>query len=265
VKNIYAKNLIRAPQYPHSSHEIIRRLSAAIELTENPGEIVHEKKVAQLIGVPKSTYNEWGHHDQTEQIRRFLSGLERLSDESRMNLLRSLCRHCPRLEDPRISHDKQAVAALKSLIQRTPGISLITGSKSARNYLLGAIGNSFAARYPIKGFDSNPPLVHVPVPGVFYPSKKVSAEILSSLFEKAWVDINGTENSLILLNGIWDQIPTPRRDVLKLAAKNHIFVADDFPSVSTAIPRNSRFNVIRIDSIRGESGAPKFRIRVTIR
>lgn len=264
MKNIHSENLVRAPRYPHSSLEIIRRLLAAIKLAENPSGTLHEVRVAKLIGIPKSTFNDWGHRYQTEQIRRFLSGVERLPEAGRTNLLRSLCRHCPRLEDPRISHDKQAVSLVKSLILRGPGVSLIKGPNWARHYLLGAIGNSFAAYLPIAGFDAFPPVDLVPVPGVSYPARKVAAESLSSLFEEAWPDIEGAKDSLILLNRIWERIVTRHRDVLKLAAKNHLVVAGDFPSVPATIRGAGSVNVIHVESIRGDSTA-KLRIRIGIR
>lgn len=265
MKFIRSPELICAPFYPRSGQEIIRRLKAAIEATENPnGPGLDQKQVAELIGIPRSTLNEWLHDDQVEPIKRFLAGLERLSDEDRIKFIRSFCRHCPRLEDPRISHDMQAVAVIESLFERGNGITLITGpSDSARTYLATAIGNAFTTRFSkfIVGFDLHPPVHFVPVPGVSYPAADVPPEKLPSLFLRLWCQIAGSKGLMILLNGMWNRISTHQSKVLNLSRNNHILIADDL-SAAEGLRKTRRVNVIRIDSTLGKNAPPRFRIHI---
>ena len=265
MKSIHSQEIICAPFYPYSGQDIVRRLKAAIDTTENPGGPgLEQKQVADLIGIPRSTLNDWLHDDQVEPIKRFLSGLERLSEENRIKFLRSFCRHCPRLEDPQISHDQQAVAVIEDLIQRGPGITVITGpSDSARTYLLTAIGNSFAARFSTTGFDVHRPMHFAPVPGVYYPATDVLAGTLPSLLATVWPKMAGSKGSMILLNGIWNRIPNHHHRIFKLATKNHVLIADDFTG-GQSIRKNRRQNVIRVESIRRRNAPPQFRIHVEV-
>lgn len=229
--------------------DVIQALKRAVETAEcPPGSNLLQRRFAELIGIPKSTANDWFHGQLAEPIKRFLCGLERLTDCERSDLFHEFLRPCPRLEGLAIANNPSALFALRALLEQKTGISFITGSDAARTYLVTAMGNSVAWRARVSGLDIHRPDRFVPVPGVFYVMDPCTSAQLRCLFRKIWSNLVDSGASVLILNGIWTILPEVRSKVARLAAKRHVLVSDppglDLHRTDWRIP----LNVISIGS-----------------
>jgi transcriptional regulator with XRE-family HTH domain len=109
---------------------VVRKLKQSLDQTEcPPGTCLTQKQFGELLGIPKSTINDWYHGNLAPQIRYFLCALERLPEVARTALLRELCRECPRLDHPRLSQDPETIALLKTVLAQPVGLTLIRGDR----------------------------------------------------------------------------------------------------------------------------------------
>lgn len=144
---------------------MVKALKIALESVECPsGEKLFQKRFGELIGAPKSTINDWSHGKLVDPIKRFLCGLERLTEMERSKLLHRICRRCPRLHDRAIAQDPGAVRAITALLNQPSGLTFVAGPEAARTYLVTAMGNSVAWRARACGLDMNRLDDLVPVP-----------------------------------------------------------------------------------------------------
>ena len=126
-------NFLRPPAYPKSNSEFVRRLKQLIDIAECPdGLVLQPKQLGNLLGMPKSTLNDWHHGDLPLQLRFFICALERLSESSRAEFLRRVCRECPRLDDPWIVKDERVLNSLQELLKQPTGLTLVHGSDAVR-------------------------------------------------------------------------------------------------------------------------------------
>lgn len=222
--------------FPRAGSELIRELKKALDRAESPsGGCLTQKRFAELIGLPKSTLNDWYHSPMSGQIRGFLSGLERLSQSERTNLLRQFCRNCFRLNDPRLAHDPQSVNALVNIVQKRSGLTFISSrSDSARTFLITAMGNSAGLAVRACGLDTHKPDTFVPVHGVLYLCSPCSSAELGAILRYVWASTVDSEAQLLLFNGIWSTGREAQAKTVELAKDHNVLVADDFGDV---IPR----------------------------
>jgi hypothetical protein len=182
VKNQCAESpaiLLRAPAHPMSGSEMIQHLKESLDSVECPsGEELMQKRFGEPIGAPKSTIHDWSHGRLVKPIKRFLCGLERLTEIDRSNFLRRICQPCPRLLDAAIAHDPSAVRALSALLTQPSGLTFVVGPEAARTYVVTATGHSVAWQDRACGLDVHRPDQFVPVPGVFYLASPCSSDQL---------------------------------------------------------------------------------------
>lgn len=250
--------------FPKPGSELIRELKKALDLVESPsGGCLTQKRFAELIGVPKSTINDWYHSPLPNQIKGFLSGLERLSESERTNLLRQFCRDCFRLSDHRLAHDPQSLNALINLVRKRSGLTFISSrSDSARTFLITAMGNSAGLEIRACGLDCHKPETFVPVNGVLYLNKPCSPAELGVVLHDVWPLIVDSDAQLILFNGIWSTGPEAQAKTVEMAKDHNVLVADNF---GDAIPRLRDWpgvdsSLIYVDWAEREGG----RLRVSI-
>ena len=165
-------------------------------------------------------------------MTRFLCGLERLSEPRRVELLRSLCRDCPRLEHPRLAHDQTSVAALRAALGQPAGLTFITGpTDELRTFVVTAAGNSATALAPSRqvcGLDVHRPDGWVPVPGVVYFRNPHDPAAVRRLIPACWADLEKSPANLVLLNGVWSVAPEIRQRILSAGKTRHVVIADRF-------------------------------------
>jgi hypothetical protein len=256
--------LALGPLFLKSGNELVRELKGALDRAEFPsGGCLTQKRFAELIGLPKSTINDWYHSPLVGQIKGFLGGLERLSELERTNLLRQFCRDCFRLNDPRLAHDPQSVSTLIHLVQQPSGLAFISSrSDSARTFLISAMGNSAGLEVRACGLDMHKPDTFVPVNGVLYLCKPCSPAEIGPILRDVWPTIADSEAQLLLFNGIWSAGPDFRVKAGEMAKDRNVLIADNFDD---AIPRlrdwrGVNASLISVDWEEREGG----RLRVSI-
>lgn len=233
IRPVFASHsgLLPPPAYPKAANEVIRLLKKAIDGVERPtGHKLELREFGQLIGVPRSTIHDWYHGELPKPMKYFLCVMERLPELHRLNVLRELCRDCPRLDHPRLAHDQQAVSALKSLIPQTNGLTFVVGpNEDLRTFVITAIGNSavrFLSVRDVTGLDVHRPVLFVPVPSVLYLRGPQDSSQTKGLIEELWPAIEGSSAKLVLLNRVWALAPGLRHRIQTLARRKHVVVAD---------------------------------------
>lgn len=239
---------LQAPAHPLSGVEMVKALKSSLEAVECPsGEELFQNRFGELIGAPKSTINDWSHGKLVEPIKRFLCGLERLTETERTKFLGRLCRPCPRLHDPQIAHDPGAVQALSALLNQTSALTFIVGSEAARTYLVTAMGNSVAWHARARGLDVHRPDRFVPVPGVSYLMEPCALPQLRTTFRRLWPSLVDSKSPITILNGVWELLPEVRLRVAKAAAKRHVLIADEPGLDLQRMHWRVRVNVVSIE------------------
>ena len=234
--NLRSGAFVVPPAYPKLATEVIRQLKKGMDQAEYPpGHKLTLKRFGLLIGAPRSTIHDWYYGNLPAPINYFLCAMERLPEIQRTGLLRQLCRDCPRLLHPRLSHDAHAVNALRGLLAQPAGLTFVVGATDAtRTFLITAFGNSAGQFIPIRtvcGLDLHQPDSFVPVSGVRYwrnpPGDTGNAQ---PLVRELWKDILNSTADLLLFNGLWSLMPELRSDIIELARHRLVIVADKLDS-----------------------------------
>lgn len=215
------------------TYEVIRTLKKAMDAAERPlGCELRQKELGRLIGAPKSTIHDWYHGNLASPIEHFLCAMERLSEAQRMELLRNLCRDCPRLAHPRLAHDPQVMNSLRGLLMQPLGLFVVTGpTDTLRLFVITAIGNSAPLVVPCKtigGLDVHRPDSFVPVPGVLYFRNPNDSPQIKQLILAQWKDMENSSADIFLFNGVWALVPELRGRIVELAKRRSVFLADEF-------------------------------------
>jgi hypothetical protein len=224
---------LEPPAYPKTANEVIRRLKQVMDEADRPpGQALTQKEFGRLIGAPRSTIHDWYHGKLAAPIEHFLCAMERLSEIQRTELLRQLCRDCPRLQHPRLAHDPQAVNSLSGLLMRPLGLFVITGPTDAlRTFLITALGNSaplMVTAKTISGMDMHRPDSFVPVPGVLYFRNPNDSPQKKQLIQEQWKRMEDSSADVFLFNGVWTMVPELRGKMVELAKRRSVFLADEF-------------------------------------
>lgn len=258
-----------APAYPHRPKHIMDKLHNALESAEcRPGFKLTQLHFGHICGLSKSTINDWLCTDHAGRFGGFVCALERLSEGQRLLLFRRICRRCPRLSDPALSHDRESVRQLESLLRCPRGVTLVVGgSEKARTFLITAMGNSAYAINPKRstcGLDLQTSASFSPVPGVIYCAGIVNPNGgLQQTVVQAWPFISAAfKGPLVLLNGVWFRVPELRPQILRLGENKHLLLADNFDSSAVEQVRRSGLpvNVVKVSAHEKRASA----LRITI-
>jgi hypothetical protein len=156
-----------------------------------------------------------------------LCGLERLSERQRTGFFQRYCRDCFRLHDPRVAYDDGTLNVLLALVRQRRGLTFITGpSDSARTFLITAMGNSADGNRQACGIDVHPAVSFVPVGGVFYPRHVCSQGELVPVVRNIWPMVRDCEAALFIFNGLWSAVPVLRDEIVALAKRGNVLLAD---------------------------------------
>ena len=100
-----------------------------------------------------------------------------------------------------------------------------------RTFLLTALGNSAGTpelqKTTVSGVDSHLPDAFVPVIGLVYLGNLLRAAEVERQFNRLWPSVRVMKTQLILLNGIWRRVPKLHGEIIDVAYKSHVVVADE--------------------------------------
>jgi hypothetical protein len=238
-----SSDFVSSPGLPFHAQELLGELRT--RLSRKMGHRLTTEQIARLIGQPVSTTHFWLTSYKHPHLLGFLALLEYLSPGERETFLGAFCRILPTLGDPRILGAPRDLALLLKLVRQREGLTVITGAGDReRTFVLTAIGHSYCPlfvnrRYPA-GIDLHSPTRFVPVPAVKYLAETASLTRTRELILDAWPKVLTSEASLLLFNRLWSRIPVIRADLLRLARRKHVVLADDARDlVETARGSNS--------------------------
>lgn len=221
--------------------EIFRRLMLSVERAEglSIGRLT-QKQFGKLIGMPRSTVHDWYHGSLAPEIRHLICAFERISEASRLELLRAWCRKCPRLEDPRLAHDLKALNSLKGLAARSTGLTIVRGASDiTRTFLLTALGHSAENAAPgagVSGVDLHGAFMFVPVSGVLYLRSPAGLAQAAGLLNGLLDGMGQSTAQLLLLNGVWEAFPSARDSIIQLAQSRHVITTGALCKRSFGLP-----------------------------
>lgn len=213
------------------SERIIRLLvgiKSSISLAESRA--VSFEDLEQLSGRPAGTIGSWFEGARMNQVEFLLALLERVPMGLRHELLDATCRVQPTLQHPKLAHDPIALSGLQKLLKQRTGFTVIHGGpEHARAFLLNALGNSVrevsSTQQSLFGLEFQLVSAWAPAPGVIHLSPRVE---LRQQVQRAWSKIqHANDGSVILLGHVWNRIPHLHPEIVQLAGRCHVFVADE--------------------------------------
>ncbi len=213
---------------PERIMRLLHGIKSAISLAE--ARTVSFEDLEQLSGRPAGTIGSWFEGSRMNQLEFLLALLERVPTGLRHELLDATCRVQPTLQHPKLAHDPIAVSRLETLLKQRAGFTLIHGGpEHARAFLLNALGNSarqiHSGQQSVFGVGFEPLTAWAPVPGTLRLSPHIE---IRQQFQRAWSKIQkANDGSLILLGHVWNRVPYVHPEIVQLARRCHVLVADE--------------------------------------
>jgi len=224
-----ASEIVRPPAFPTSGNQIFERIGTAVSASR--GYNLENIDFARLIGRSESTTSHWFGVSSQPHLVSFFCLLEQLPPLERYRVVDSLCRVLPLFDHPRLQHNPVAATTMKNILPQTTGLTLLVGgTDEQRTFLITALGHTFRRidrrHRNVAGIDLHDPSWFVPVETMLYLKGPSDPVHVGGLVRRIWPEILGTKKPIILLNGIWSALPEVRNDILSLAARRHVIVAD---------------------------------------
>jgi hypothetical protein len=235
-----SNEIIQLPAFPVPGNKIFENIAAAV--TASRGYLLKNQDLAKLMGQLPSTTSYWLSASSQPHLISLFCLLEQLTSEERILAVNKLCRVLPSLDDPRLRHNQSTVSALKKLLEQENGLTFITGgTPDQRTFLLSALGHYFCRvdtthQTPV-GLDTHEPTWFVPIETVSYLPDNHRPEKTSNAIRALWPDICSSNAPVVVLNGIWSAARELQKDILTLAERKHVIVADELgPFTAESIP-----------------------------
>ena len=229
------------PAFLHRVTLLLRRLRAGLE--KDLGHPLTYDDLSELVGEPRSTLGNWFNGDGLPSTETILRVLELLPTSEKHQILESLpfCRAFPTLDHPHLAHDPAAVSHLQTLLARSNCTTLVHGTQDqAVTFVIAALGHSFRnlrqGRSFLRGLDRHRPDWFVPVSGVTYLDNLPRKEQLAAEAEKLLRKTAPTSGSLILVNGVWSQLPAMHEAFATLSRTNHVVLGELTRSATSTSP-----------------------------
>jgi hypothetical protein len=240
-----SNQLIQLPAFPIAGNKIFEKIAAAV--TASRGYLLKRQDLARLMGQLPTTTSYWFSGGSQPHLISLFCLLEQLSPEERIRAINKLCRELPSLDDPRLRHDQTTVSALKKLMEQEKGLTFINGggTPDQRTYLLSALGHYFCRvdtthRTPV-GLDAHEPTWFVPIETVSYLRNNHRPEATLEVIRTIWPSILSSKAPVVLLNGIWSAACELHQDIVALASRKHVIVADEkVPSATESLPADEQ-------------------------
>jgi hypothetical protein len=219
------------PDQPCFPLDRIKKLLLALKVSLGRGSPMSFEDWSQFVGRPGNTLSSWCADGQAYQVQALLASLERLPESERHHLIDEACRLHPTLLHRRLAHDFLAVSSLAALLLQRSGLTAIQGGLDhARTFLATALGHSFhefgASGVLVTGIDVHRPDTFVPVVGVSYLFESLHPTKIADQIRQAWPAVRGAKARLVLLNGVWSKTRDLHREIIDLARRAHVIVAD---------------------------------------
>lgn len=203
------------------------------ELDAFQGREISYEELARYAGQARSSVFDKLQRTDQPQVEALLGWIERLPEPTRNRLINSACRCYPTLDNPRLSHDPAQVSRLRTLLHQSNGLTVIQGGNDGlRTFLVTALGHTCCLLEPerrrVCGIDVHEPDWFVPVEDVIYLHNLLDPYRLRECLCRAWPGITEMKSRLTLLNGIWSIAQEADAEIIQLAARRHLVVADGF-------------------------------------
>jgi hypothetical protein len=225
-------------------------------------------QLGRLLGVPRTTAWRWCNECETEQVPALFRLLERLGPEQRHKVIDQFCREYPNFAHEKLSHDKDAVAALENLLTDGPGLTLIEGEpEHMAVFVATALGHEFPRLVPgnpqTVGIDVRQPRHFVPVPGIWYPTKHgVGGVATRDFVREAWPHVKNSNASLVLLIGVGRATSEMRQEILAMSRDHHVVVVDHSldGAASGGYQFAGRIRSVRVSPLKGHNSFIRVRV-----
>jgi hypothetical protein len=209
---------------------LMRTIKAELEGFQ--GRTLSFEELASYTGEAASTLFDKLHRPHQPQVESVIRLLERLPEENRSRLLESVCRCYPTLCHPRIAHDPVQVSNMKSLLRQRTGFTVLQGRAAGdRAFVFTALGHENdrfgPERRTVGGIDIGRPDWFVEVTGLTYTGDILAKDQLAEAIRQAWTELSAVDDCLVLLNGVWSQVPDLRQQIIQRATNCHVVVADE--------------------------------------
>lgn len=238
------------PAYPHNAAEVFRE--PRVRLSQPVGTLMPFARLAQILGRSKSTTHHWFGIHEHPQLIGFLCLLERFDFSARLAFIDTYCREYPTLEHPWLDSTAPQVQALKTIIKRGNGITVVAANKDDRasTFLVTALGHARRSASHRKddplGIDAHRPDWFVPVESLSYVDVSTSEAEIRNFALRMLPRILTTSGKLIVLSGVDAFVKEFRNDLLRCSARNHLLVTLMEPSsvFGSRLPGEGRIEVI---------------------
>ena len=251
----HAIEMVQPPAFPTAGNKIFERIGTAVSASR--GYPLDNLDFARLIGRPQSTTSYWFGVSPQPHLVSFFCLLEQLPPPDRHRVIDSLCRDLPVLDHPRLRHNPVAVAMMKNLLTQNIGLTLLTGgTDEQRTFVITAMGHTFCRvdrrHRTAAGLDSHEPDWFVPIETLLYLNGQADSARAGGLILRLWPQVASTKKPLVLLNGIWTAMPELHNDILSLAQRRHVIVADQEISLSarTSLRSEHPLHILAVSSAR---------------
>lgn len=223
-------------------------------------------RLGEYIGQSRTTAFYWFERYHHRPLLAFLCWIERLPAHERHAFLDKYCRIFPHLEHALIAHAPSKVQKLRTLLNGSRSLTIVTGSEWARGFVIHAIGNAFQARSPkrhrLAGIDLHRPTRFVPLESCSYFDGNLGFDLIRSAVLNAWPRIQTSSAATLVLNGVW-AIEELRPDILKLAERRHVLLGASEPP-DFAIIRRTVSSPVHLLTLAGPQTA-EGKIRINCR
>ena len=213
---------------PERILRLLQGIKSAIGLAEARG--ISFDDLEQLSGRPAGTVGSWFEGARMIQLEFLFALLERVPIMLRRELIDGTCRVQPTLQHAKLAHDPIALSRLETMLKQQAGFTVIHGGpEHARAFLLNGLGNSVrevnSGQQSVFGVEIQPVTAWTPVPGIIQLSPHVD---LRQQLQRAYAKIQqANDGSLILLGHVWNKIPHLHPEIVQLARRCHVLIAED--------------------------------------
>lgn len=228
---------------PDRSRQFLRDLW--VIASTRAGHSLSHKEFCQVLHVPGATLSNWQQRKRPlTQIEAVFKGLEALDERDWLPALRKHLTIKPSLEGSHFADAPVAISRLRAVLREPSGLTVISGPLEwARTWVVAALGHACAGTGNRAGRVAGLDLLRADwfqgVPGVVYLEQDDPA-MLQDLRRKVnqhWAKLHGENVQFIFVNGIWTRCPERQRELMALAAKKHVFVADRMPGTRASLMR----------------------------
>lgn len=215
------------PGWPKRTTIFIRALKAAVE--QQVARQMSYDEWSALTGEPKSTLSNWFGGEGNPSLECVLRMFELLPTAQRNHVLATapIIRCFPALNNPRLAHDPATVSRLTTILKQPTGTTLVHGTREDLViFMVTALGHTYFQQVgsEVRGFDVHTPDWFVPLPEVQYLNNLQKSEAIRQACLAGLNALGAEQPGLVILNGIWPQVPGFYESICELASKTAVII-----------------------------------------